>query len=130
MLSPVNYHGGYLNTLHVQWSAMGSGPWPCPGEAQASDGLNELPELHKYDWSLGLSGGMSQVLRPLPEKFLLHGVDVHPSLSSLPLLMSYRTQDYLWGLVWRGIPPPGNVVPGWSHRGPRSQGWNPDTQLV
>ena len=24
-----------------------------------------------------------------PEKFLVHGVDVHPSLSSLPLLTSY-----------------------------------------
>ena len=40
-----------------------------------------------------------------PEKFLVHGVDVHPSLSSLLLLMSYRTQDYLWGRTGGGVPP-------------------------
>ena len=64
-------------------------PWSCPGEAWALDGLNELLEPQKCDWSPGLSGGMSQDLRPVPEKFLMHGVDVHPSLTSLPLLMSY-----------------------------------------
>ena len=70
-------------------------PWLHPGEAWAPDGLNELLELQKYNWSPGLSGGAGQDLRPLPEKFLMHGVDVHPSLSSLPLLASHRTQDYL-----------------------------------
>ena len=41
----------------------------------------------------------------------MHGVDVHPSLFSLPLLMSHRTQDYLWGLGRRGIPPPSQYIP-------------------
>ena len=64
-------------------------PWPCPGEAWALDVLNKVPELKKCDWSPGLSGGMGQGLRSLLEKFLMHGVDVHPSLSSLPLLISH-----------------------------------------
>ena len=57
---------------------MSSGPWPRPWETQALDGVNELLELQKCNWNAGLSGGMSQGLRPLPEKFLMHGVDVHP----------------------------------------------------
>ena len=94
-------------------------PGPCPGEAWAPDGLNELLELQKCYWSPGLYPGLGQGLRPIPEKFLMHGIDVHPSLSSLPLLMSHLAQDYLWGLGRRGIPPPGHIVPGWSHPGPR-----------
>ena len=76
-------------------SFMTSGPWPHLWEAWALDGLNELLELQKCNWSPGFSGGASQGLRPIPEKFLMHGVDVHPSLPSLPLLMSHLTQDYL-----------------------------------
>ena len=98
---------------------MGSGPWPRPWEARAPDGLNEL---QKCDQSLGLSPGLSQGLRPLPKKFLIHGVDMYPSLSSLPLLMSLLAQDYLWGLGRRGIPPPSNIVPGWLHPGPQAPG--------
>ena len=63
-----------------------------------------------------------QDLRPVPEKFLMHGVDVYLSLSSLPLLMSYLAQDYVWGLGRRGTPPPSNVVPGWLHPGPQAPG--------
>ena len=63
-----------------------------------------------------------QGLRLMPEKFLMHGADVHPSLSSLPLLMSHLAQDYLWRLGKRGIPPPSNIVPGWSHPGPQTPG--------
>ena len=71
-------------------------PWPCPGEAWAPDGLNELLELQKCELEpRPLRRRMGQDLRPLPEKFLMHGVDVHPSLSSLPLLASHRTEDYL-----------------------------------
>ena len=81
---------------------MTSGPWPHPWEAQTQDGLNELLELWKCNWSPGLSRGMSQGLRLIPEKFLMPGVDVHLSLSSLPLLTSYMTQDYLWGQDRRG----------------------------
>ena len=98
---------------------MTSGPWPCPWEALAPDDLNKLPELQKCDWSPGLSGEMSQGLRPIPEKFLMHDVDVLPSLSSLSLLMSHLTQAILEGPDRRGIPPPGNVVSGWNHPGHR-----------
>ena len=94
-------------------------PWPHSREAQALDGLTKLPELQKCDWNPCLSGGMGQGLSPLPEKFLMHGVDLHPSLSYLPLLMSHRTQDYLCGLGGRELPPPCNIVPGWSHPGSR-----------
>ena len=52
----------------------------------------------------------------------MHGVDVYPSLSSLPLLTSYLAQDYLWGLGRREIPPPSNIVPGWLHPGPQAPG--------
>ena len=70
-------------------------PWPHSWEAWALDGFNELLQLQKCDWSPGLAGGVGQGLGPLPEKFLMHGVDVHPSLSSLLLLMSHWTQDCL-----------------------------------
>ena len=106
----------YNGNLWVQ--APGPGLW----EAWALDGLNELLELQKCDWSPGLSPGLSQGLRPIPEKFLMHGVDVYPSLSSLPLLTSLLTQDYLWRLGRRGIPPPSNIVPGWLHPGPQVPG--------
>ena len=96
----------YNGNLWVQ--APGLGPW----ESQAADGLNELLELQKCDQSPGLSPGLSQGLRPIPEKFLMHGIDVYPSLSSLPLLMSFLAQDCLWGLGRRGIPPPSNIVLG------------------
>ena len=99
-----------------------SPPGSCPGEAWALDGLNELLELQKCDWSRGLSGGVSQGMRPVPEKFLMDGVDVHPSLSRLPLLTPHLPQDYFWGLGRRGILPQGHVVPGWSHPGPRPRG--------
>ena len=39
-------------------------------EGSSPDGLNELLELQKCDWNPGLSGGVSQGLSPLPEKFL------------------------------------------------------------
>ena len=52
----------------------------------------------------------------------MHGVDVYPSLSSLPLLTSLLMQDYLWWLGRRGIPPPSNIVPGWLHPGPQAPG--------
>ena len=97
-------------------------PWSYPGEAWAPDGLNELLELQKCDWGPGLSGGVSQGLRPVPEKFLMDGVDMQPSLSCLPLLTPYLPQDYLWGLGRRGILPQGHVVPGWSDPGLRSRG--------
>ena len=90
----------YYGSLWVQ--APGLGLW----EAWPLDGLNELLELQKCDQSPGLGPGLSQALRSVPEKFLMHGVDVYPSLSSLPLLTSYLAQDYLWGLGRRGIPPP------------------------
>ena len=83
------------------------------------DALNELLELQKSDWSPGLSPGLGQGLRPVHEKFLMHGVDVYLSLSSLPVLTSHLAQDYLWELSRRGIPPPSNVVPGWLHPGPQ-----------
>ena len=77
-----------------------SGPWPLPWETQATDGLNELLELQKCDWSPDLLGGASQGLRPVPEKFLIYGVEVHPSLSSLPLLTSHLTHAIYRG--WAG----------------------------
>ena len=98
---------------------MSSGPGPCPWEAWALDGLNELLELQKCDRTPGFCPGLSQGLRPIPEKFPIYGVAVHTSLSSLPLLMSHLTQDYLWGLDRRGIPPPSNIVPGLSHPEPQ-----------
>ena len=103
-------------SLWVQ--APGLGPW----EAQTPDGLNELLELQKCNQSLDLSLGLSQGLRPIPEKFLMHGVVVYPLLSSLPLLMSHLAQEYLWGLGRRGIPAPSNIIPGRLHQGPRAPG--------
>ena len=107
----------YNGTLWVQ--APGLDPW----KAWAADGLNELLELQKCDQSPGLSPGLSQGLRPVPEKFLMHGVNVYPSLSSLPLLTSFLAQDYLWGLGRRGIPPPSNIVHGWLHPSNIVHGW-------
>ena len=106
----------YNGSLWVQ------APGLCPWYAWALDGLNELLELQKCDWSQASVQALGQGLRPIPEKFLMHGVDVCPSLSSLPLLMSYVVQDYLLGLDRRGIPPPGHIFPGWSHPGPRPMG--------
>ena len=101
----------YNGNLWVQAPDLG------PLETWAPRGLNELLELQKCDQSSGLGPALSQGLRPVPEKFLRHGVDVYPSLSSLPLLMSLLAQDYLWGLGRREIPPPSNIVPGWLHPG-------------
>ena len=64
----------YNGNLWVQAPGLG----PC--EAQALDGSNEVLELQKCNWSPGLCPGLSQGLRPIPEKFLMHGVDVYPSL--------------------------------------------------
>ena len=107
----LNMHNGNL------WS---QAPGPCPREAQTLDGLNKLLELQKCNQSPGLCPSLSQGYKPIPEKFLMHGVDVYPSLSSLPVLMSHLTQDYLWGLGRKGIPPPSNIVPHWSHPGPQA----------
>ena len=52
----------------------------------------------------------------------MHGVNVYPSLSSLPLLTTHLAQDYLLELGRRGIPPPSNIVPGWFHPGPKAPG--------
>ena len=56
----------------------------------------------------------------------MHGVDVHPSLSSLPFLTSHRTQGYLWGWGQEGNTSTKQCSP-WLEP-PRVQA--PDTGLV
>ena len=69
----------YMCNGNLWAQASDLGPW----EAWALDSLNELLELQK---AIGAQA-WGQSLRPIPEKFLMHGVDVYPSLSSLSLLM-------------------------------------------
>ena len=47
---------------------------------------------------------------PIPEKFIMHGVDAYSLLSSLPLLTSQGVQGFYRGWAEEGAPPPGNVV--------------------
>ena len=67
---------------------------------------------------------------PIPEKFLMHGVDVYSLLSSLPLLMSQEVQGFYRGLAEEGTLPPGNIVPVWSHPGLRLIGLAQDRDQV
>ena len=48
--------------------------------------------------SVSLRKAWDQGMGPAPEKFLMCGVDVYPTLSSLALMMSHRAQDLLKGL--------------------------------
>ena len=54
---------------------------------------------------------MGQGAGPIPEKFLMHGVDVHSLLSRVPLLTSCRAQSFYRGWAGGGVPPPDNIVP-------------------
>ena len=77
----------------------------------AAGGLNrtndmwyKLPEPQFIQLNLCLPMGCVAV--PLPEKFLMHGIDVYSLLYSLPSLTSHDWLRYLWGLGRRGIPTP------------------------
>ena len=67
---------------------------------------------------------------PIPKKFLIHGVDAYSLLSNLPLLMSQEVQGFYRGWAGEGAPPPGNIVPVWSHPGPRPMGLTQDRKQV
>ena len=61
--------------------------------------------------------GHGSGLEPIPEKFIMHGVDAYSLLSSLPLLISQGTQGFYRGWAGEGAPPPDNIVPVWNHPG-------------
>ena len=67
---------------------------------------------------------------PIPEKFLMHGVDVYSLLSSLPLLTSQEGQGFYRGWAGEGAPPPDNIVPVWNHPGLRPTGLAQDREQV
>ena len=66
----------------------------------------------------------------IPEKFLMHGVDAYPPLSSLPLLTSQGAQGFYRSWAGDGAPLPGNIVPVLSHPGPRPMGLTQDREQV
>ena len=60
---------------------------------------------------------------PIPEKFLIHGVDVYSLLSSLPLLTSQEVQNFYRGWAGEGAPPPDNIVPAGTIQGSGPLAW-------
>ena len=65
---------------------------------------------------------------PIPEKFLMHGVDAYSLLSNLPVLTSQEGQAFYKG--WAGEGAPDNIVPVWNHPGFRPTGLVQDRDQV